>query len=227
MPSAPPDPASSGRRPEACSALDALDALHDEIDREVARLSDLHRGRLRCGRGCASCCLLELRVSPVEAERIRRAYPDLLREGEPHAEGGCAFLDRAGACRIYDARPFVCRTQGLPLRVFLERDSGGEEGEDPANDATEIEEHRSICELNVAGGPPIEDLPEAACWLVGPYELRLARIDEAFREESAAEPGSSEADGVDADAGSQRIALRSLFRTARGTRARAGRDAVS
>ena len=47
------------------------------------------------------------------------------------------------------------------------------------DEAEEIEERRDICPLNLEGGPPLEALPEAQCWLVGVHELRLAAIDEA------------------------------------------------
>lgn len=149
-------------------ALAALRALHEEIDREADRIAEIHAERLRCTRGCSACCLDDLTVMSVEAERIRAAHPALLGSGAAHPRGACAFLDGAGACRIYSDRPAVCRSQGLPLRAHFE------------NERDEIEEHRDICPLNVPGGPPLEELDEAACWLIGPFELRLAAIDEAF-----------------------------------------------
>jgi len=78
----------------------------------------------------------------------------------PGPAGGCAFLDDAGACRIYPHRPYVCRTQGLPLRWA--EDEG---------DA--VVERRDICPLN-AEGLLIEDLPAEAMWTLGPVERRLA-----------------------------------------------------
>ena len=162
--------------------LTAIRALHEEIDRASERLSRLHADRLQCGRGCASCCLDGLTVRAVEAERIRARHAKLLREAEPGPSGGCAFLDGEGACRIYAERPSVCRSQGLPLRVLFE------------NDAGDIEERRDICPLNEDETVPLSALDEDACWLVGPFELRLEAIDEAFA-------------GPDAP----RVALRSLF----------------
>ncbi len=162
-------------------AIDALRRLHAAVDERASGLAARHRERLRCGRGCADCCVDDLRVHDVEAERIRRAHPELLRDGEPHPPGACAFLDADRACRIYDDRPFVCRTQGLPLR-WLEEDEGGE-----------IHERRDICPLN-AEGPALADLAEADCWLLGPTELELGRI---------------QADWADGD--TPRVPLRSLF----------------
>lgn len=100
----------------------------------------------------------------IEAERIRAHNDSLLASGAPHAEGACAFLDDAGACRIYADRPYVCRTQGLPLRwIDEEREA----------------ELRDICELNEAG-EPLEALPAEACWTLGEVEAKLAQLQERF-----------------------------------------------
>ena len=150
----------------ADEALAALRNLHDEVDAEANALATIHAERLQCRRGCSACCLDDLTVTRIEAERIRREHPELLRNGMPHAVGACAFLDDEGACRVYEDRPYVCRSQGLPLRVLFE------------NEANDIEERRDICPLNLEGGPPIESLDEDDCWLIGPFELRIARLDE-------------------------------------------------
>ena len=121
-------------------------------------------------------------VFEVEAERIRLAHPELLRTGTPHPAGACAFLGDAGECRVYAERPYVCRSQGLPLR-WLEEDAHGERVE-----------RRDICPLNEAG-EPLEALPETACFTLGPCEGRLRRIQEAG----------------DGGTG-RRVALRALFR---------------
>ena len=93
----------------------------------------------------------------------------------------CAFLDNEGACRIYEDRPYVCRTQGLPLRWI-----------DEISDF-EFVELRDICPLNDEG-TPIEELDESECWTIGPIEERLAKLQLMFGE------------GV-----MTRISLRSLF----------------
>mgnify|MGYP003893663741 CR=1 FL=1 len=135
-----------------------VDNLHDEIDALVAPLEELHAARLQCKRGCAGCCVDDITVFEVEAERIRRGHRSLLQEGAPHPTGACAFLDDEGACRIYDARPYVCRTQGLPLRWI---------------DEEAASEYRDICELNEHTGPLITDLLPNVCWTVGPTEAKL------------------------------------------------------
>ena len=142
-----------------------LRALHDEVDAAVAVLAERHRERLRCGRGCSACCVDGITVFEVEAERIRRNHPALLSQGAPHGPGACAFLGEAGECRIYEDRPYVCRTQGLPLRWLEETGTA------------EIREQRDICPLNELG-EPIEALPAEACWTLGPFEDRLRRLQE-------------------------------------------------
>ena len=176
--------------------MDSLRGLHDEIDGRAGVVAKVHAERLLCRRGCSSCCLDGLTVRRIEAERIRRAHPDLLERGEPHPSGGCAFLDSEGACRIYDDRPSVCRSQGLPLRVLFENDEG------------DIEERRDICPLNLVGGPPLEDLDEESFWLIGPFELRLGRLDEAFTSGADRRVLDESERSDDAD---DRIALRDLF----------------
>jgi len=140
-----------------------MDALHRAIDLAAASVAARHVGRLHCGRGCAACCRDELTVFEIEAEIIRRRHASLLTTGRPHALGACAMLDEQGACRIYADRPYVCRTQGLPLRWL-----------DAAPDSAVVE-HRDICELNDLGVALLE-LEPAACWTIGPFEARLRSI---------------------------------------------------
>jgi hypothetical protein len=121
-------------------ALAALRQLHDEVDRDAGALAERHRGRLRCGRGCHACCV-----------------------------DGLTVLGEAGECRIYPARPYVCRTQGLPLR-WLEAGTRDEE----------VVERRDICPLNEAG-EPLETLRPGECWTLGPVEQRLRRLQVAER----------------------------------------------
>jgi len=131
--------------------------LHAEVDAAVAPLHTRHGERLHCEVGCTACCVDDITVFAIEAEHIVEHCAEVLAE-QPGPSGACAFLDARGACRIYAHRPYVCRTQGLPLRWL-----------DEAGD------HRDICPLNDPG-EPIETLPAEACWTLGPVEGRLARL---------------------------------------------------
>ena len=159
-----------------------LAELHRLVDEAAGRVAAANPGRLRCRSGCPDCCVDGLTVFEVEAGRIRKHRADVLA-GEPHAEGACALLDEAGGCRVYEHRPYVCRTQGLPLRWFEEIEPG------------EMAELRDICPLNEPGEPPVVELTEEQCWTIGPFEERLAALQAAV-------------DGGEL----RRVALRSLFR---------------
>lgn len=102
-----------------------------------------------------------LTVFTIEAQEIVEHHADVFSQ-EPHPPGACAFLDGEKRCRIYEHRPYVCRTQGLPLR-WIEEDE----------ETDEVFEARDICPLNLEG-PPIEELPAEDCWSIGPFEERLA-----------------------------------------------------
>ncbi len=137
-----------------------IDDLHTEIDQRAEALARKHRERMVCGRGCFGCCVDDITVFDVEAERIRRVATPLLTEGVPHPAGRCAFLGGEGECRIYEVRPYVCRTQGLPLR-WLDDEAQAE--------------YRDICPLNDESGP-IEELAAEECWTLGEFEERLASM---------------------------------------------------
>lgn len=161
--------------------IDWVERLHGVVDELVAPIVAAHGPRLTCRAGCHECCSDALSVFELEAAVIERHHAELLATGIAHAEGGCAFLDERGECRVYAHRPYVCRTQGLPLR-WLERDEDGE----PA-------EVRDVCPLN-ADGTPLEELGSDECWTVGAIEERLATRQSA----------------IDGDQG-RRVALRTLF----------------
>lgn len=146
-------------------ALHALAELHERVARAARRLARKHE--LRCARGCHACCIDGLTVFEIEAELIRRHHSDLLEQGEPHPVGACAFLAEDGSCRIYEHRPYVCRTQGLPLRWLEELEDG------------ELVELRDICPLNDRG-QPLEGLPAGDCWTIGPVEGKLAKLQLIF-----------------------------------------------
>lgn len=164
----------------------ALRALHARVDGEVAALAARHGARIRCRLGCAGCCRDGLTVFAVEAERIRAAHAALLEHERPHPPGACAFLDERGGCRVYADRPYVCRTQGLPLR-WHEPGEADADGPTPA-----VVERRDICPENEAG-PDVTRLPPGDCWTIGPVESELAALARRF------------------DGTGRRVALRDLF----------------
>ena len=150
----------------ALALIEALTRFYAAVDRRVRKLQAAHGTRLRCRRGCSGCCLDRLTVFGVEARYIRHHCGRILAEDAPQPEGACALLDEEGACRIYAYRPYVCRTQGVPLRWI-----------DRLPDGTPVE-MRDICPLNEEG-PPVEGLPVKSCWTIGPFEQALSRLQAA------------------------------------------------
>jgi hypothetical protein len=175
------NPAMGDEPGRATRALADLSRFHAETEEQVRLLAKRHAGRLKCARGCSSCCIDGLRVFEVEAERIRREAATDLAGCPPRAPGACALLSEDGACRAYAARPYVCRTQGLPLRWMGTSEAG------------ELVEMRDICPLN-AEGSPIVELCEEECWTLGPAEERLRSLQRDF-----------------AGGSLRRVALRDLF----------------
>jgi uncharacterized protein len=166
---------------ETKQAIETLAKLYELIDGQVEALTTIHGDRLLCRQSCSGCCQDDLTIFEVEAANIRSQHADLLAAELPRARGGCAFLDEQGGCRIYASRPYVCRTQGLPLRWIDERPDG-----------TPVE-MRDICPLNEIG-PPIEIMDPDHCWTIGPFEEALAELQ-------------SQVDGGEL----RRVAMRGMF----------------
>lgn len=148
-------------------AVDTTERLHAAVDQLVAPLAQRHRARMQCRAGCSSCCVDELSVFAIEAAVIVRHHATLLSTEAPHPVGGCAFLGSEGQCRIYAHRPYVCRTQGLPLRWISATEH-----------ERELSELRDICELN-ENDEPLEDIARDDCWTLGPVEDRLHTMQDA------------------------------------------------
>lgn len=102
--------------------------LCDKVDAFFARVAARHPEALACHTGCYDCCDVRLTVTGVEAAAVRSAWLALpqLRRDEVRAtwrEGAsaCAALDRQGRCAVYEGRPLVCRSHGVPVRMLDKR----------------------------------------------------------------------------------------------------------
>lgn len=98
--------------------------LLQKIDDKSQEISERHADEISCRSGCHSCCLPGLSIFPVEADAIvehlnQVGWQDVLANEEkaPHGANRCSFLNNRGACSIYEVRPVICRTHGLPMRV--------------------------------------------------------------------------------------------------------------
>ncbi|MBA3394307.1 MAG: YkgJ family cysteine cluster protein [Deltaproteobacteria bacterium] len=102
--------------------MSRLVELTAKIDAFFDRVEARHGDDMRCQTGCSDCCHVRLTITEVEAAAIRSAvarWPAERRAaladvGPPDR---CAALDAAGRCRIYEVRPVVCRSHGVPIRL--------------------------------------------------------------------------------------------------------------
>lgn len=162
--------------------LRVLAELAENVDAFARRVESRHE--LSCGPGCSACCEVSLAVGVLEASRVRGALAALepgrraavrARTVDPRvtAEERCVMLDEAGRCDVYEARPLVCRSQGLPLLYPL----AAIPPEARAAEAELPDGPRAIvwCPLNFAAQPPeSEDLLDAER-----VDVALARLTRA------------------------------------------------
>jgi hypothetical protein len=99
-----------------------FDELARKVDAFFARVAERHGADMQCATGCSDCCRVRLTVTAVEAAAIRAhaaGWPAEQRRNlaDTGAASSCAALDAAGRCRIYPARPLVCRSHGVPIRM--------------------------------------------------------------------------------------------------------------
>ena len=162
----------------------SYDQLAHKVDEFYARVRVRYPDALRCSMGCSSCCHQHLSVIPTEFRRIAQevaALPPAARAAlAARLDGGrddprCPLLDDAGACRVYAARPMICRTHGLPI-------------------ALEAPALRDVCPLNFTAGPELAAL-DADCVLnVAIIDRALGVIDrlaggDGTRQDAAAQLG--------------------------------------
>jgi hypothetical protein len=108
-------------------AVSRLAELTWKVDAFFARVADRHGADMQCATGCSDCCHVRLTITAVEAAAIRAhvlTWPSERRGELANAAPGsdrCAALDSAGKCKVYDARPLVCRSHGVPIRITRNR----------------------------------------------------------------------------------------------------------
>jgi len=114
------------------SATQSQALLHDNVQNFWDKFFEKYNKDMHCKQGCSACCHVDLGVFPSEAARIMEWFNLLTQEQQaklctawktagapqPNANGKkqnpCAFLSQ-NSCTIYEVRPTICRTQGLPL----------------------------------------------------------------------------------------------------------------
>ena len=135
-------------------------------------------GQITCSAGCSSCCT-SITIFPVEAAAMREALDKL---PGPHAEeilrhvSGQAGDERCPLllnhhCLLYDARPIICRTHGLPI-IYT---SGDQRSSD-------------CCSLNLTGA---KSIPGSSVIDLDKLNLLLVAVNSTYLSQS----GSTESPG--------------------------------
>lgn len=110
--------------------FDTYYELRDELDTEIRRIESLHSHHITCSKMCSHCCM-NFGVLSIEAYAIAKEIDDTKFSYKENVKReNCVFLQDS-LCMMYASRPFICRTQGLPLIYEI-------------NDAYEL----SVCERN-------------------------------------------------------------------------------
>jgi hypothetical protein len=119
--------------------------LLNAIDLHFEKAVQLQKDEICCSKGCSSCCISDLTVCSIEAHYMKTAISDKIFNSSNisnAANANCIFLID-NECFIYDYRPVICRTQGLPLLYESDNEDEGD-GEHEASKEKEL----SVCEKN-------------------------------------------------------------------------------
>jgi Fe-S-cluster containining protein len=104
-------------------AVGGLVQLRRRVDAHFAAAVERTPEAFACREGCSSCCV-RFGVLEIEAERIRGVLARMdagVRErvrvqGLDESATACALLVD-GRCSVYEERPIICRSHGLPIRI--------------------------------------------------------------------------------------------------------------
>ena len=103
-------------------------ALRQILDKRIKELEVLHSKHLLCNKGCSDCCKVDKTVNSIEAEIVKQSLLKLpnkaiLKIKTNYSKEICTFLHNDD-CLIYENRPFICRSHGLPILYYLEEQAG-------------------------------------------------------------------------------------------------------
>lgn len=109
----------------ASSPAELYAAVVAKVDAFFARVAGRYASAMECAAGCDDCCHVQLSLVGVEADAVRahlasmppEARARLRARADAPREGRCIALEDDGRCAIYEARPLVCRSHGVPVRV--------------------------------------------------------------------------------------------------------------
>ena len=100
-----------------------FDSLASGVARKFEAIRQRNQGCMECREGCSDCCRCRLSITRVEEAYLRRGLARLpisirveLKSRATTETEMCPALDANGCCQIYESRPLICRSHGVPLR---------------------------------------------------------------------------------------------------------------
>jgi Fe-S-cluster containining protein len=133
--------------------------------------------QIACSAGCSSCCT-SITVFPVEAAAMREALENLpdqqaekiRRHIAEHADDERCPLLLHHRCMLYETRPIICRTHGLPI-VY----------------STDGQRNSDCCPLNLTeaesvSGSSVVDLDKLNTLLVAVNSIYMSQTESAETE---------------------------------------------
>lgn len=99
--------------------------LRENVDNSCSSLHNIHYNFTHCKQGCDECCM-NFRLLPIEFYSILLFLKESkLRNLNSSESESCPFLTNH-SCTIYEHRPIICRSHGLPI---LDMDQDGDNWE--------------------------------------------------------------------------------------------------
>jgi uncharacterized protein len=158
-----------------------------------------HFNNMSCRLGCSKCCYVELSIFQSEAyvilewvnflslEEKQNLLNELNSPEQPEQNNtlgklskSCAFLCK-GKCTIYEVRPTICRTQGLPMQYKI------------SDKRNQVQIAVDVCPLNFKEE---NSLPDRFEWLDLDRLTALQSIAENFFQKNNREVKQKEIDKI-------------------------------
>ena len=104
-------------------------ALRLKVQEKTQEIEQRNTSSIVCKKGCSGCCRSGLSVSPIEFDFISSFLverPETLKEAlEAESDlrkspGSCGFLTLSGSCSIYEVRPIICMSHGIPIQAKVD-----------------------------------------------------------------------------------------------------------
>lgn len=92
--------------------------MRSKIDKQCDQLHLFHQQHTQCRKGCSNCCM-DFGLMPVEFHYIVEQLKNKpIAHNSETEKGQCIFLVN-NECTIYEHRPIICRSHGLPI-LFMD-----------------------------------------------------------------------------------------------------------